>query len=80
MDANDIRDLPESALRDLAVKLLYDLKEARERLSQDARNSSRPPGSDAPWEKTGGDSASDNDDGAEGGEDRDISEVSGDAQ
>ncbi len=28
MDENDIRKLPEAALRDLAVKLLQDLKEA----------------------------------------------------
>ena len=49
MDENDIRKLPEAALRDLAVKLLQDLKEARERLNQNSRNSSCPPGSDAPW-------------------------------
>ena len=34
MDENDIRKLPEAALRDLAVKLLQDLKEARERLNK----------------------------------------------
>ena len=36
MDENDIRKLPEAALRDLAVKLLQDLKEARERLNQNS--------------------------------------------
>jgi len=35
------------------VKLLYDLKEARERLRQTSRNSSRPPSSDLPWDKAG---------------------------
>ena len=29
MDENDIRKLPEAALRDLAVKLLQDLKEGK---------------------------------------------------
>ena len=83
MDENDIRKLPEAALRDLAVKLLQDLKEARERLNQNSRNSSRPPGSDAPWENIGGnlENDSDNDDAAEGGgEDTEVSEASGDAE
>ncbi|MCK5355989.1 MAG: transposase, partial [Methyloprofundus sp.] len=31
--------------------LLNDLKEARERLNQNSRNSSRPPSSEAPWDK-----------------------------
>jgi len=44
--------LPEEVLRRLSVKLLYDLKEARERLRQTSRNSSRPPSSDLPWDKT----------------------------
>ena len=83
MDENDIRKLPEAALRDLAVKLLQDLKEARERLNQNSRNSSRPPGSDAPWENIGGnlENDSDDDDAAEGGgEDTEVSEASGDAE
>ena len=83
MDENDIRKLPEAALRDLAAKLLQDLKEARERLNQNSRNSSRPPGSDAPWENIGGnlENDSDDDDAAEGGgEDTEVSEASGDAE
>jgi len=40
-------------LRRLSVKLLYDLKDARERLRQTSRNSSRPPSSDLPWDKAG---------------------------
>ncbi|MCI0666668.1 MAG: DUF6444 domain-containing protein [Methylococcaceae bacterium] len=35
----------------LSVRLLNALKEARERLKQNSRNSSRPPSSEAPWEK-----------------------------
>ena len=62
MDEDAIRKLPEFAVRDLAVRLLKDLKEARERLNQNSRNSSRPPGSDAPWEKVGEDCESDGDD------------------
>ncbi len=44
-------------LRRLSIKLLYDLKEARERL----RNSSRPTSSDLPLDKTGNDPDSDED-------------------
>lgn len=77
VDENDIRTLPEAALRDLAVRLLKDLKEARERLNQNSRNSSRPPGSDAPWEKIEVDSESDGDDndGAAGEEDTGVSQT-----
>ena len=49
----ELLDLPEEVLRRLSVKLLYDLKEARERLRQTSRNSSRPPSSDLPWDKAG---------------------------
>ena len=43
--------LGEGALRALSVKLLEDLKEAREQLNQNSQNSSRPPSREAPWEK-----------------------------
>ena len=46
----DLLELPEEILRHLSVKLLTDLKEARERLKQTSRNSSRPPSSDKPWD------------------------------
>ena len=49
----DLLELPEEVLRRLSVKLLYDLKEARERLRETSRNSSRPPSSDLPWDKAG---------------------------
>ncbi len=45
----ELLELPEGVLCRLFVKLLYDLKEARERLRQTSRNSSRPPSSDQPW-------------------------------
>ena len=48
----ELLELPEEVLRRLSVKLLYDLKEARERLRQTSRNSSWPPSSDLPWDKT----------------------------
>ncbi len=38
-------------LRSLCGDLLDDLKDARERLNQNSRNSSRPPSHDAPWDK-----------------------------
>jgi transposase len=49
----ELLELPEEVLRRLSVKLLYDLKEARERLRETSRNSSRPPSSDLPWDKAG---------------------------
>ena len=49
----ELLELPEDVLRRLSVKLLYDLKEARERLKQTSKNSSRPLGSDLPWDKAG---------------------------
>ena len=48
---DELLDLPEAVLRQLSIKLLTDLKEARERLKQNSRNSSRPPRSDAPWDR-----------------------------
>jgi transposase len=48
---DELLDLPEAVLRQLSIKLLTDLKEARERLKQNSHNSSRPPRSDAPWDR-----------------------------
>lgn len=50
LDEDAVRRLPEEALRHLSLSLLADLKEARERLAQNPRNSSRPPSSRPPWE------------------------------
>lgn len=58
IDATYIQSLELEALRSLSVRLLADLKEARDRLNQGPENSSRPPSSRAPWERTGGGSAS----------------------
>ena len=46
-----LRSLDPEALCGLSVRLLADLKEARERLNQGPTNSSRPPSSRAPWER-----------------------------
>jgi hypothetical protein len=46
-----LRSLEPEALRGLSVRLLADLKEARERLQQGPTNSSRPPSSRAPGER-----------------------------
>ncbi|MGH9802633.1 MAG: DUF6444 domain-containing protein [Blastocatellia bacterium] len=51
LDEEELLKLPEEALRRLSIRLLNDLKEARERLNRNSRNSSRPPSSEAPWEK-----------------------------
>jgi len=51
IDEDSIGSLSEDAVRALAIKLLKDLKEARERVNQNSRNSSVPPGSEAPWDK-----------------------------
>ncbi|WP_404360634.1 DUF6444 domain-containing protein [Methylotuvimicrobium sp. KM1] len=60
LDEDKLFDLPEEDLRRLSIRLLNDLKEARERLKQNSRNSSRPPGSEVPWDKAN-DTASDTD-------------------
>lgn len=51
IDDDYVRSLGADALRDLSLRLLADLKEARERLNQGPTNSSRPPSSRAPWER-----------------------------
>jgi hypothetical protein len=52
LDENYLHSLETEALRELSVKLLSDLKEARERLTQGPENSSRPPSSREPWQKS----------------------------
>ena len=54
LDRAYLAALDEAALRVLSVKLLEDLKEARDRLNQGPENSSRPPSSRAPWERQSG--------------------------
>ena len=54
IDEQFIRKLLEKdpeALAGLSIKLVNDLKEARERLNQNPSNSSKPSGSLAPWDK-----------------------------
>jgi hypothetical protein len=51
LDEDALRRLPAAGLRHLALTLLADLKEARERLAQNPHNSSRPPSSRPPWER-----------------------------
>ena len=58
-----LRSLDPEALCGLSVRLLADLKEARERLNQGPTNSSRPPSSRAPWER--GETAAEPDEAAE---------------
>jgi len=63
LDEQTIRSLQAERLRTLSLKLLADLKEARDRLNQSPDNSSRPPSTRAPWE--GGGSEPPDDDEAE---------------
>ena len=49
-DEQKLAMLPARRKDDLLVKLLCDLKEARERLKANSRTSSRPPRSDPPWQ------------------------------
>jgi hypothetical protein len=51
IDEERINKLSESAVKNLSITLLNDLKEARERLNQNSKNSSMPPSSEAPWDK-----------------------------
>ena len=50
IDEERINKLSETAVKNLSITLLNDLKEARERLNQNSKNSSIPPSSDAPWD------------------------------
>ncbi|MEF8719357.1 MAG: IS66 family transposase [Candidatus Accumulibacter necessarius] len=54
LDRDALSRLEDEALRRLAERLLADLKEARDRLNQDSRNSSRPPGSDSVYRQPRG--------------------------
>jgi transposase len=51
IDEERINKLSETAVKNLSITLLNDLKEARERLNQTSKNSSIPPSSEAPWDK-----------------------------
>lgn len=53
IDATFLRLLSWSSLLALIVMLVDDLKEARDRLNQNSRNSSRPPSSEPPWQGGG---------------------------
>ena len=54
-----VRSLDPETLRGLSLRLLADLKDARDRLNQGPENSSRPPSSRPPWERQGGGRESD---------------------
>ena len=51
-DEQKLMALPAEQKDGLLVKLLWDLKEARERLKANSQTSSRPPRSDPPWHST----------------------------
>ncbi len=59
LDEETIRSLAAESLCTLSLKLLADLKEARDRLNQSPDNSSRPPSSRAPWERASSDAQDD---------------------
>ena len=52
LDEAYLRSLSAEPLRTLSSKLLSDLKEAHDRLNRNPTNSSRPPSTRAPWEKS----------------------------
>lgn len=64
MDEVWLDSLPDAVARAVLRRVVEDLKEARDRLNQNPDNSSRPPGSRAPWESRRG-SAVDEEKGAE---------------
>jgi len=49
LDEQKLTALPAEQKEALLVKLLWDLKDARERLKANSQTSSRPPSSDPPW-------------------------------
>jgi len=65
LDEEYLRSLSAKQLQRLSSKLLSDLKEAHDRLNQNPSNSSRPPSTRAPWEKSEETSQ-------DGGEDDDV--------
>lgn len=62
IDEERINNLSETAVKNLSITLLNDLKEARERLNQNSKNSSMPPSSEAPWDKASKHGDEENDD------------------
>ena len=73
LDEQRLRALPAEQKEALLVKLLWDLKDARERLKTNSQTSSRPPRSDPPWHSH--DSADEEVDAAEAESDERESEV-----
>ena len=65
LDEAYVQTLDEGALRGLSLRLLADLKDARERLRQTPHNSSRPPSSRAPWDRASAKDAAADDEVAE---------------
>ena len=59
IDEDYVGRLEADKLRGLLLKVLADLKETRERLNQNPGNSSRPPSTRAPWERTAQDEEDD---------------------
>ncbi len=59
IDEEYVRTLEAETLRGLLLKVLADLKETRDRLNQNPENSSRPPSTRAPWERTAQDEEDD---------------------
>ena len=57
LDADVLSRLDEEALRRLSGRLLADLKDTRDRLNQNSKNSSRPPSSDSPYGRSKPESA-----------------------
>jgi hypothetical protein len=49
LDGQELTALPAEQKDALLVELLWDLKDARERLKANSQTSSRPPRSDPPW-------------------------------
>ena len=70
-----VQSLDVEALRGLSVRLLADLKDARDRLNQGPDNSSRPPSSRAPWDRPGGGPQSDAADAADDGPESEPADV-----
>ena len=72
IDEAYVQSLEVEALRGLSVRLLADLKDARDRLNQGPDTSSRPPSSRAPWDR--GDDGPESDAAADVAEDEPDSE------
>ncbi len=79
MDDEWLKKLPAERLLDVSKRLLHDVKVLQDRQNQTPNNSSRPPGSQAPWERSASSGEATQETEAESAEDEETDEVQAEA-